>query len=245
MLLGAGFYTALYLFWWKARASGPWWCLPRFCGGLYLDIKRKLPWFPSDFYEGFHIQSISAILFIYLGCITNAITFGGLLGDATDNYQVGSKERGHVGSGRASRGGMGWDRMGWDEFYPPCAMPSFNAGDGNSLSSGTGSPEIPAGWENPSQWQCQEQEDVVPTILYGSKQRSLIPISIRRVCGSGTWHSITITLGLIHPQGVMESFLGTAMAGSMFCLFAGQPLIILSSTGPILIFEKLLFDFSK
>uniref|UniRef100_A0A8C0GJZ1 Anion exchange protein n=1 Tax=Chelonoidis abingdonii TaxID=106734 RepID=A0A8C0GJZ1_CHEAB len=104
----------------------------RFCGGLYLDIKRKLPWFPSDFYEGFHIQSISAILFIYLGCITNAITFGGLLGDATDNY-----------------------------------------------------------------------------------------------------------------QGVMESFLGTAMAGSLFCCFAGQPLIILSSTGPILIFEKLLFDFSK
>uniref|UniRef100_A0A452J7M2 Anion exchange protein n=1 Tax=Gopherus agassizii TaxID=38772 RepID=A0A452J7M2_9SAUR len=104
----------------------------RFCGGLYLDIKRKLPWFPSDFYEGFHIQSISAILFIYLGCITNAITFGGLLGDATDNY-----------------------------------------------------------------------------------------------------------------QGVMESFLGTAMAGSLFCFFAGQPLIILSSTGPILIFEKLLFDFSK
>ncbi|XP_002709774.2 electrogenic sodium bicarbonate cotransporter 4 isoform X4 [Oryctolagus cuniculus] len=104
----------------------------RFFGGLRLDIKRKLPWFPSDFYDGFHIQSISAILFIYLGCITNAITFGGLLGDATDNY-----------------------------------------------------------------------------------------------------------------QGVMESFLGTAMAGSLFCLFSGQPLIILSSTGPILIFEKLLFDFSK
>lgn len=49
----------------------------------------------------------------------------------------------------------------------------------------------------------------------------------------------------LHPQGVMESFLGTAMAGSLFCLFSGQPLIILSSTGPILIFEKLLFDFSK
>uniref|UniRef100_A0A8C1FAL7 Anion exchange protein n=1 Tax=Cyprinus carpio carpio TaxID=630221 RepID=A0A8C1FAL7_CYPCA len=59
----------------------------RFCGGLWLDIKRKVPWFLSDFYEGFHIQSISAVLFIYLGCITNAITFGGLLGDATDNYQ--------------------------------------------------------------------------------------------------------------------------------------------------------------
>uniref|UniRef100_A0A3B4DNU3 Anion exchange protein n=1 Tax=Pygocentrus nattereri TaxID=42514 RepID=A0A3B4DNU3_PYGNA len=104
----------------------------RFCGGLYLDIKRKIPWLPSDFYDGFHIQSISGVLFIYLGCITNAITFGGLLGDATDNY-----------------------------------------------------------------------------------------------------------------QGVMESFLGTALAGTVFCLFGGQPLIILSSTGPILVFEKLLYDFCK
>uniref|UniRef100_A0A3P9MEI5 Anion exchange protein n=1 Tax=Oryzias latipes TaxID=8090 RepID=A0A3P9MEI5_ORYLA len=104
----------------------------RFCGGLWLDIKRKIPFYCSDIYDGFHIQSISAVLFIYLGCITNAITFGGLLGDATDSY-----------------------------------------------------------------------------------------------------------------QGVMESFLGTALAGTVFCLFGGQPLIILSSTGPILIFEKLLFDFSK
>ncbi|XP_028272918.1 electrogenic sodium bicarbonate cotransporter 4 [Parambassis ranga] len=104
----------------------------RFGGGLWLDIKRKIPWYCSDIYDGFHIQSISAVLFIYLGCITNAITFGGLLGDATDNY-----------------------------------------------------------------------------------------------------------------QGVMESFLGTALAGTVFCLFGGQPLIILSSTGPILIFEKLLYEFSK
>ncbi|XP_047425454.1 electrogenic sodium bicarbonate cotransporter 4 isoform X2 [Mugil cephalus] len=104
----------------------------RFCGGLWLDIKRKMPWYCSDIYDGFHIQSISAVLFIYLGCITNAITFGGLLGDATDNY-----------------------------------------------------------------------------------------------------------------QGVMESFLGTALAGTVFCVFSGQPLIILSSTGPILIFEKLLYEFSK
>ncbi|XP_026211923.1 electrogenic sodium bicarbonate cotransporter 4 isoform X5 [Anabas testudineus] len=104
----------------------------RIGGGLWLDIKRKIPWFCSDIYDGFHIQSISAVLFIYLGCITNAITFGGLLGDATDNY-----------------------------------------------------------------------------------------------------------------QGVMESFLGTALAGAVFCFFGGQPLIILSSTGPILIFEKLLYEFTK
>ncbi|XP_077442147.1 electrogenic sodium bicarbonate cotransporter 4 isoform X8 [Vanacampus margaritifer] len=104
----------------------------RLCGGLWLDVKRKMPWYCSDIYDGFHIQTVSAVLFIYLGCITNAITFGGLLGDATDNY-----------------------------------------------------------------------------------------------------------------QGVMESFLGTALAGTVFCLFGGQPLIILSSTGPILIFEKLLYEFCK
>ncbi|XP_039515707.1 electrogenic sodium bicarbonate cotransporter 1 isoform X1 [Pimephales promelas] len=104
----------------------------KFCGGLILDIKRKLPFFASDFYDAIHIQSLSAILFIYLGTVTNAITFGGLLGDATENM-----------------------------------------------------------------------------------------------------------------QGVLESFLGTALTGAVFCLFAGQPLTILSSTGPVLVFERLLFNFSK
>ncbi|XP_071973439.1 electrogenic sodium bicarbonate cotransporter 1 isoform X11 [Engystomops pustulosus] len=104
----------------------------RFCGGLIEDIKRKAPFFASDFYDGLSIQSLSAILFIYLGTVTNAITFGGLLGDATDNM-----------------------------------------------------------------------------------------------------------------QGVLESFLGTAVSGAVFCLFAGQPLTILSSTGPVLVFERLLFNFSK
>lgn len=46
-------------------------------------------------------------------------------------------------------------------------------------------------------------------------------------------------------QGVLESFLGTAFAGSIFCLFSGQPLTILSSTGPVLVFERLLFSFSE
>ncbi|CAL8277423.1 unnamed protein product [Merluccius merluccius] len=107
-------------------------CTRKFCGGLVLDIKRKLPFFASDFYDALHIQSLSTILFIYLGTVTNAITFGGLLGDATENM-----------------------------------------------------------------------------------------------------------------QGVLESFLGTALAGAVFCLLAGQPLTILSSTGPMLVFERLLFNFSK
>nr|XP_046241930.1 solute carrier family 4 member 4a isoform X3 [Scatophagus argus] len=104
----------------------------RFCGGLILDMKRKAPFFVSDFTDAFHIQALSAILFIYLGTVTNAITFGGLLGDATENM-----------------------------------------------------------------------------------------------------------------QGVLESFLGTAIAGGVFCLLAGQPLTILSSTGPVLVFERLLFNFSR
>ncbi|XP_073806936.1 solute carrier family 4 member 4a isoform X2 [Danio rerio] len=104
----------------------------KFCGGLILDVKRKVPFFFSDFYDSLHIQSLSAILFIYLGTVTNAITFGGLLGDATENM-----------------------------------------------------------------------------------------------------------------QGVLESFLGTAVTGAVFCLLAGQPLIILSSTGPVLVFERLLFNFSR
>uniref|UniRef100_A0A3Q2PV55 Anion exchange protein n=1 Tax=Fundulus heteroclitus TaxID=8078 RepID=A0A3Q2PV55_FUNHE len=104
----------------------------KFCGGLVLDVKRKLPFFASDFYDALHIQSLSTILFIYLGTVTNAITFGGLLGDATESM-----------------------------------------------------------------------------------------------------------------QGVLESFLGTALTGAVFCLLAGQPLTILSSTGPVLVFEKLLFTFSK
>lgn len=46
-------------------------------------------------------------------------------------------------------------------------------------------------------------------------------------------------------QGVLESFVGTALTGVVFCLLAGQPLTILSSTGPVLVFERLLFNFSK
>ncbi|XP_068191176.1 electrogenic sodium bicarbonate cotransporter 1-like isoform X1 [Antennarius striatus] len=107
-------------------------CTRKFCGGLVLDVKRKLPFFASDFYDALHIQALSTILFIYLGTVTNAITFGGLLGDATENM-----------------------------------------------------------------------------------------------------------------QGVLESFVGTALTGTVFCMLAGQPLTILSSTGPVLVFERLLFNFSK
>ncbi|NXN07725.1 S4A4 protein, partial [Indicator maculatus] len=103
----------------------------RLFGGLLRDIQRKVPWYSSDFSDALHPQCLSTVLYIYLATVTNAIAFGGMLGDATANM-----------------------------------------------------------------------------------------------------------------QGVLESFLGTAFAGSIFCLFSGQPLTILSSTGPVLVFERLLFSFS-
>ncbi|NXT75656.1 S4A4 protein, partial [Zapornia atra] len=104
----------------------------RLFGGLLRDMRRKVPWYRSDFSDALHPQCLSAVLYIYLVTVTNAITFGGMLGEATANM-----------------------------------------------------------------------------------------------------------------QGVLESFLGTAFAGSIFCLFSGQPLTILSSTGPVLVFERLLFSFSQ
>uniref|UniRef100_A0A8D1Z753 Anion exchange protein n=1 Tax=Sus scrofa TaxID=9823 RepID=A0A8D1Z753_PIG len=104
----------------------------RLFGGLVQDVRRKASWYPSDFSDALHPQCLSAVLYIYLATVTNAITFGGLLGEATDG-----------------------------------------------------------------------------------------------------------------AQGVLESFLGTAVAGAAFCLMAGQPLTMLSSTGPVLVFERLLFSFSR
>ncbi|EDK97163.1 solute carrier family 4, sodium bicarbonate cotransporter, member 9, isoform CRA_d, partial [Mus musculus] len=104
----------------------------RLFGGLIQDVRRKACWYTSDFLDALHPQCFSAVFYIYLATVTNAITFGGLLGDATEG-----------------------------------------------------------------------------------------------------------------AQGVLESFLGTAVAGAAFCLMAGQPLTILSSTGPVLVFERLLFSFSR
>nr|XP_025044242.1 anion exchange protein 4 [Pelodiscus sinensis] len=47
----------------------------------------KAPWYWSDFSDALSVQCLSAVLYIYLATVTNAITFGGMLGDATDNMQ--------------------------------------------------------------------------------------------------------------------------------------------------------------
>uniref|UniRef100_A0A8C2RUX7 Anion exchange protein n=1 Tax=Capra hircus TaxID=9925 RepID=A0A8C2RUX7_CAPHI len=56
----------------------------RLFGGLILDIKRKAPFFLSDFKDALSLQCLASILFLYCACMSPVITFGGLLGEATE-----------------------------------------------------------------------------------------------------------------------------------------------------------------
>uniref|UniRef100_A0A671YZ00 Anion exchange protein n=1 Tax=Sparus aurata TaxID=8175 RepID=A0A671YZ00_SPAAU len=104
----------------------------RIFGGLLLDIKRKAPHYLSDYTDAISLQCLASFLFLYCACMSPVITFGGLLGEATE--------------GRVS---------------------------------------------------------------------------------------------------AIESLFGASMTGIAYSLFAGQPLTILGSTGPVLVFEKILFKFCK
>ena len=57
----------------------------RLFGGLINDIKRKKPWYLTDFKDAISMQCVASYVFIYFACLTPIITFGGLLGDATKN----------------------------------------------------------------------------------------------------------------------------------------------------------------
>ena len=46
-------------------------------------------------------------------------------------------------------------------------------------------------------------------------------------------------------QGAMEQILASCIGGILFALFSGQPLIILGATGPMLVFEEILFSFCQ
>lgn len=60
----------------------------RFFGGLILDIKRKAPFFWSDFRDALSLQCLASFLFLYCACMSPVITFGGLLGEATEGRIV-------------------------------------------------------------------------------------------------------------------------------------------------------------
>lgn len=71
-----------------ARFLWRWLSVLRFFGGLVLDIKRKAPFYLSDFKDGLSLQCVASFLFLYCACMSPVITFGGLLGEATEGRIV-------------------------------------------------------------------------------------------------------------------------------------------------------------
>lgn len=63
-------------------------CVHRLFGGLVLDIKRKAPWYWSDYRDALSLQCLASFLFLYCACMSPVITFGGLLGEATEGRIV-------------------------------------------------------------------------------------------------------------------------------------------------------------
>ncbi|XP_058058968.1 electrogenic sodium bicarbonate cotransporter 1 [Anopheles bellator] len=57
----------------------------RLFGGLINDLKRKVPFYASDFKDGLSMQCVASWIFLYFACLSPIITFGGLLGTATGN----------------------------------------------------------------------------------------------------------------------------------------------------------------
>ncbi|KAM8827035.1 sodium bicarbonate cotransporter 3-like isoform 1-T1 [Synchiropus picturatus] len=55
----------------------------RIFGGLVNDVRRKAPFLLSDITDGFSLQCLASVLFLYCACMSPVITFGGLLGEAT------------------------------------------------------------------------------------------------------------------------------------------------------------------
>lgn len=60
----------------------------RIFGGLILDIKRKAPHYLSDYTDAISLQCLASFLFLYCACMSPVITFGGLLGEATEGRVV-------------------------------------------------------------------------------------------------------------------------------------------------------------
>uniref|UniRef100_A0A8C5X749 Anion exchange protein n=1 Tax=Malurus cyaneus samueli TaxID=2593467 RepID=A0A8C5X749_9PASS len=54
-------------------------------GGLIRDMRRRYPQYLSDFRDALDPQCIAAVIFIYFAALSPAITFGGLLGEKTQD----------------------------------------------------------------------------------------------------------------------------------------------------------------
>lgn len=87
----------------------------RLFGGLVLDVKRKAPWFWSDFRDGLSLQCLASFLFLYCACMSPVITFGGLLGEATHGHIVSFSLCWEHGEGEMPQ----TDPLDWGEVSVP------------------------------------------------------------------------------------------------------------------------------
>lgn len=69
--------------------KGATWYIPG--SGIFYDIKRRIPHYLSDYYQGFHPNSIFSILFMFFTSIAPALAFGFLL-DTKTNHELGVVE---------------------------------------------------------------------------------------------------------------------------------------------------------
>uniref|UniRef100_H0V362 Anion exchange protein n=1 Tax=Cavia porcellus TaxID=10141 RepID=H0V362_CAVPO len=67
-----------------------------------------------------------------------------------------------------------------------------------------------------------------------------IPAALLRV-----YDALLLSISFLLEQSAIESLFGASLTGIAYSLFAGQPLTILGSTGPVLVFEKILFKFCR
>lgn len=57
-------------------------------GGLMMDIRRRLPWYVSDYTDALNLQCIATFCFMYFALLAPIVTFGGLLEEATHQRMV-------------------------------------------------------------------------------------------------------------------------------------------------------------
>nr|XP_012229063.1 PREDICTED: sodium bicarbonate cotransporter 3 isoform X9 [Linepithema humile] len=60
----------------------------RLFGGLINDVKRKAPFYFSDFKDALALQCVASFIFLYFACLSPIITFGGLLSEATGKHMA-------------------------------------------------------------------------------------------------------------------------------------------------------------
>jgi hypothetical protein len=60
-------------------------------GGVLGDVRRRWPFYASDFRDGLHPKVAASTLFLFFACLANAVAFGGLTGLVTGG-QIGTVE---------------------------------------------------------------------------------------------------------------------------------------------------------